>query len=246
MRCIDLRNEFGRIHEDAYIRLMVYSYFPESETDRQQALALYAIERERFQSIGEQNYVVSATFKSLINKLSRQTGQIYTCGSVVLAMCELDGKGQEMSLNKAAKIVEEMNGEYRRIEWVSYFENEPTTKGMKTLSSIKDIKDAFRKYQSVAHFCAAWATTGEYLTPRHLFDRAPEAEACVIATAMFYQQKLARAPRAPYWNLWDVLTKTTDELRAYPPLLPSREVIDGVFAPYLELENARKKGVGGL
>lgn len=241
MRRIELSNESGELCENAYMRMMSHVYFPESEVDREQGLLLYRAEMKRFQEVGENVYRPSEVFKALINILKGRMGQIHTCGCVAIAMCELDGQGKEMSLNTAAKMVSEMNGEYRKMDWVSYWDGEPIVQSKKTISSDRDVKEAFRVYKSVAHICCAMASLSEHLSPRHPLDRAPDVEGCIIATALFYQKKLQKAPRASHWDMWDLATNFPQDLQSFPPLLPSRTLIDLMFEPYNQLVAARQR-----
>ena len=240
MRRIDISNPDGTLHEDAYVRILAHCYFPESEVDRNQALILYKDEAARFRALGPDAYKVSKVFKSFVGTLAGPIGKYYACGWVAAAMCELDGQGHEMSLNTAARMVAEMNGEYRRLEWVDFWGTEPKVGHKKTISTERDIKQAFREYQSVAHICAASVTSGEHLDSIHPLDRAPDCEACLIATAAFYQKKLQKAPRSSQWNMWDIAESAPSELQYYPPLLPSRQLLDAVFEPYRALMTARR------
>lgn len=238
MRAISLSDAQGRLHDEAMFQLVVHGFFPDSEEDREMAMTMIRHERSRLSRVGPDAYKMSKLTCDALRKAENKNATMTLCGLTAIVMAGRGFMGQSMALKPSAEIVSELIYATGRVKWVSYVTGQPKEKSMKATGDASNIEKAFRKYRSVAHICAARVATAEYLAPLPLLERAPEAEACLLATAAWHQAALSRAPNFARWDVWDVLSTLPQEILSYPPLVPSEEVLCNIWRPWDERQSA--------
>lgn len=232
-------DECGRLRGDAFYQLIVHCFFPASIEDREMALTMIRHEEARLQAVGADNYRMSQMTRDTLRAAQKRSAKLALCGYTALAMVSHDNAGKEMALQTAAKIVSELFYSVGKVHWVSWIADEPVERQMAASGDIADIKKAFRQYKSVAHICAARVAAAEYLAPMPFLERAPDAEACLIQTAAYFQGRLMKAAGSSDWQMWDVLTCRPAEIQEHPALIPSDETVMNIFRPWFEARPAK-------
>lgn len=234
MRSIELTGPDGKLKDDAFCLMLAHCFFPESEADREQALCLARMETERLKAVGREAYEVSEIAKSAIRIVDRRQGHLTLVGYVAIAMCCLDNAGEPMTIQGAAKVVSELAYELGTFEIEEFKDGKFVPRTMRANGDLADIKKLFRRYQSVAHICAARVTAAEYLEAIPFLERAPDAEACLIQTAAFFQMRLTKAKGYPDWDVWDLIRTRPVEIQEHPALMPSETHLHQLFTPYVQ------------
>lgn len=246
MRRIELSGADGSLRDEAYFLLMAHCFFPESEADREQAMWLVGHESKRLEALGLASYRPSEICQSAMQLVEKRQAQLSLAGYVAISMCCLDNAGDRMTIQGAAKVVSEFAYEYGELIFSTFKDGEPALRKLRANGDLADLKKIFRRYRSVSHICAARVACGEYLENLPFLERAPDAEACLIQTAAYFQGRLSKAEGWADWNAWDVLSTRPKEIMEHPALLPTEWHVRAIFEPFSKTRIQLGGAVGDL
>lgn len=220
MRHIVLSDDGFNIAPNAFHRLVVVSFFPDSPRDQEQGLFIGATELEEFNRVGAEHYRPSEIMESVAKVVQKRTAQLYLTGLMSITLVWLKFKGQTPSLNRASIIVSCAANDFEKIQWYSTLDPGGKQKLTAATSDRASLERIFRKYRSVAHIHAASVSSTEYLEPAHLFDKSPEVIASLLQTCAKFQTALEDCVDTSTWNLWDVKKHFPASLHDWPLLPP--------------------------
>lgn len=232
MRHLVLTHDGHSVADDAYHRLLVVSYFPESPRDQEQGLLIAAMEQAEFARLGPENYRPSEITQAAIHSLQKRSAQLYLVGFVALSLTWLKLRNQVPSLNRASIIASCAANEFGKIRWFSSLNPNEKEKLTSATSDTATIARIFRKYRSVAHIWAATAAASTYLEPLHVWDRPPEVIGTVIKSSALFQTALEHSLDTKSWNLWDVKSHFPKSLDDWPVLYPENELLHWIEFGY--------------
>lgn len=213
--------------------MMVHMYFHDSKADREQAMMLIGHERVRFDAMGD-DYRQSKIVTTVLNGIKKRQSKQYVTGLMALVMVGMKIQGKSDSVELASKVVSEHCLANPSVEFSNASGREIETSMVKPRTDPANIRAVFRSLRSVAHICASHISGSEYLSSRPMLSREPEAEACSIQTAAYFQLMLQEKYHKEGWAAWDVVSSRPSCLEGTPILLPGDEAALALFFPYLE------------
>jgi len=225
MRHIVLTDDGFNLAENAHLRLLAVSYFPESARDQEQGFFIAAMEQAEFARVGPENYVASEITQATFHSLQKRTAQLYLVGFVAVCMTWLKSIGQIPSLNRASIIASCAANEFGKIRWASALDLTKTERLTAVPSDPPTIAQIFRRYRSVAHIWAAQAASSHYLEPLHIWDSPPEVTGTMIKTSAVFQKLLEHSVDTSAWDLWDMTRHFPKSLDGWPVLVPQSELL---------------------
>lgn len=234
MRVVNLSDGPNHIRDNYITELEIYTIYPEDADSREQALLLLNHEHQKWRTVGHEEYASSALVETLLTSYRGTASRRFLCGAVAIAMCALQNAGRPVSLESAADIVAEFANTKGKLPF-SFWQNGEWIEQPKALIGDRQkLKQAFRQYRSVAHMLAAWVASGEYVDLQRPFDRGPEADACMLHTAAYYQCRLSKVHNFSDWNLWHIAATPPFAMGDYPPFEPSQDLIVWLLQPWLD------------
>ena len=224
MRHIVLSEDGYNVAPNAYHRLLVACYFPESPRDQAQGLYMAALEQAEFDAVGPDAYRPSQIVQAISQMILRRTARYYSVGFVALSFVWLKINGQAPSLNRASIMAACAANEFNKITWWNALDPFAKEKETAVTGDPSTVESIFREYRSVAHICAASVAASAYLDNTHLWDQSPEVIASMIQTSAALQNALESATDTSTWNLWDVKKRFPAVLGGWPVLVPDDDL----------------------
>lgn len=238
MADICLSDRQRHVRTNACLELRINAAIPKDDGSLDQALAILALEKARWEARGTEIYEPSWLARTVLDALHRQIGRKTVAGLTALAMTCLDNAGKRMSLRSAAEVVAEYANSISGLQFIAW-------KGGAYEESVKPlvgdeatIKKIFREYRSVAHICAAEIAAADYLDFGLPFETKPEADACFISTAIYYQLRLQKAENSAQWGLRKIRFSPPYSIEDYPPLIANEQLVQNLIGPWLDSRTA--------
>lgn len=224
MRHIVLSDDGFDVASNAYHRLLVVSFLPESPRDQEQGLLIGAMEQAVFDRVGAEHYQPSEIMDGISRLLQKRTAQYYLTGFMCIALVWLKISGQTPSLNRASIITSCAANDFQKIRWQRALDPGGKEYLTAATSDPASLERIFRKYRCVAHLCAADISSTHYLQPAHLFDKSPEVIGALLMTCATFQAALEDCMNTRDWNLWDVKRHFPASLNGWPALFPDAQI----------------------
>ncbi len=222
------------VRPNASLELRINAALPQSDGSLDQALAIIELEKIRWETLGPDEYEPSWLAQTVMSALHRKIGRKTIAGLTALAMASLDNAGERMSLRMAAAVVSEFANSITGLQFVAW-KGKVLEEGIKPLVGDEaTIEKIFREYRSVAHICAAEVASADYLDFAHPFEVRPEADACFISTALYYQHRMRKAENFDRWALKEIRFSPPYAPDHYPPLLATEQLIENLIGPWLD------------
>jgi hypothetical protein len=218
MRHLVLSDDGVNLAEDAYLRLLLTSNFPESQRDQTQGLLIAKMEKDEFERVGQKDYRPSEIAAAMIKFAENRTAQVYLAGFIGFVFIWLTYKGLKPSLNRASIITACAANEFRFVQWRPAFDPTGEIRNKAATSDPATLERIFRQYRSVAHICAARVAASETLEWVHLWDEAPVVTRSWAMSSVLFQDLLEQVAETKSWNLWDIKKHYPRSLRDWPPL----------------------------
>jgi hypothetical protein len=223
LRRVPISDDGETFRPDALFQLLAFGFFPESEEDRGQALAIAEVEAARYRRVGVEEYRPSFLLKQAIDALDRRSAKALLVGLVCLEACRLARFGIKPSIERAANVVAEAVAMRDTIFWYRIEQSQPKLKTMKATCDPASIKKDFRAYRSVAHIHAARATATYYGAVIPLWEPAQTFYNSLISTCADLERQFCAAIDTRAWNVWH-LGPMPREAEDYPPFDPNPDI----------------------
>jgi hypothetical protein len=223
LRQIPISDDGATFRNDALFQVLAHGFFPDSDDDRKQALAIAELEAARYLQVGVENYSPSFLLKQAIDALDRRSAKTFLVGMLCLEVCRLARLGIRPSIERAANVVSEAVAAQDTIIWYRIEESQPKLRSMKASCDPASIKKDFRLYRSVAHIHAARAIAAYYGALIPLWEPAPIFYNCLISTCADVERQFCAAIATDGWGMWK-LGSLPLEAENFPPFDPSPDI----------------------
>ena len=203
--------------------LQVLCAFPEDDASMRQAIAILGDEYQRFVQLGPKDYCFSDVCQCVLDRMAKSAGQRFVAGGVALAMLRLRQLGERASLESASRLVSEVVYMRGKVVAYRYTGKEISVKEAIVPSDQADIKDAWRRYRSVAPYCAAQIVTEIITNPlRHPFEADDVVTAKTISTSVAIHSTLStNVKESVGWNFWHINLPKDWPIDVFTPVEPN-------------------------